>query len=108
VNISLLGVVATGNHPFFSEDRLAFVAVNHLQAGTRLRTRGGITEIESITEFPGRRDVFNLEVDGAHQYYVTDQRVLVHNGNGILPSVDKISIDMEEVFPAIPRKIYVR
>jgi hypothetical protein len=90
-------IETTGNHPFFSEDHLAFVAVNHLQAGTRLRTRGGITEIESITEFPGRWDVFNLEVDGAHQFYVTDQRVLVHNGNGILPSVDKISIDMEEV-----------
>jgi hypothetical protein len=77
-------IETTGNHPFFSEDQLAFITVNHLHPGERLRTREGVTEIESIREFPGRWDVFNLEIDGAHQYYVTDRRVLVHNGNAVI------------------------
>jgi hypothetical protein len=87
-------IETTGNHPFFSEDQLAFITVNHLHPGERLRTRAGVTEIEWIREFPGRWDVFNLEIDGAHQYYVTDQCVLVHNGNAVLggPGEEDLSL----------------
>jgi hypothetical protein len=74
----------TGNHPVFSEDRLDFVPLNQLHSGERLRTRHGVAVVESSGPLHGRWKVHNLEVEGAHQYYVTDQLVLVHNANGVL------------------------
>jgi hypothetical protein len=73
----------TGNHPVFSEDRLGFVRANELRPGERLRTRDGVAVVESVSHDPGRWDVFNLEVESAHQYYVTERHVLVHNANGV-------------------------
>ena len=76
----------TGNHPVFSEDHQDFVSAKVLRPGDRLRTADGAgTVVEAVERLVGRWDVYNLEVDGAHQYYVTGLDVLVHNaeGNGL-------------------------
>ena len=76
----------TGNHPVFSEDHQDFVSAKVLRPGRRLRTADGAgTTVEAVERLVGRFDVHNLEVDGAHQYFVTGLDVLVHNagGNGI-------------------------
>jgi hypothetical protein len=85
-DVRLLGVdglrapiEVTGNHPVFSEDRRRFVPVSELGPGERLRTQDGVAVVESVTHKTGDWEVFNLEIDGVHEYYVTERFVLVHN-----------------------------
>jgi autotransporter-associated beta strand protein len=78
-------IEVTGNHPIFSEDRRDFVKACELREGERLRSRDGIAVVEQLGRKFGKWDVFNLEIAGAHQYYVTERSVLVHNANGLLP-----------------------
>jgi len=77
----------TGNHPIFSEDRHDFVPANSLSEGEKLRTRDGVTVVESIERKHGQWTVYNLEVESAHRYYVTERQVLVHNDNGIFEAM---------------------
>jgi hypothetical protein len=81
-------IEVTGNHPVFSEDRLDFVSVDALNPGERLRTRQGVILVESVEKKFGRWEVFNLEIDDAHRYYVSDRSLLVHNAgpNGVIGS----------------------
>lgn len=71
----------TANHPFWSEDRRAFVPVGWLRPGERVRTKAGTAEIVAVEKRavkPGEM-VYNLEVHGEHVYQVTTSGVLVHN-----------------------------
>ena len=72
---------ATGNHPFWSEDRQAFVPAGDLQPGERLKTadqtRLQVTRMTPRTGLPV--PVFNLEIDAQHVYNVGPDGVLVHN-----------------------------
>ena len=76
-------IEVTGNHPIFSEDQRDFMPTSHLRRGERLRTRDGVAIVESVEHKYGPWNVFNLEIAGAHRYYVTERHVLVHNGNGV-------------------------
>ncbi|MFN7767740.1 MAG: polymorphic toxin-type HINT domain-containing protein, partial [Planctomycetaceae bacterium] len=71
----------TGAHPFWSEDRHAFIPARDLRPGETLRTESGT--LRQITRITPRRGppvaVFNLEVDAEHVYYVSVDGVLVHN-----------------------------
>jgi hypothetical protein len=72
---------ATSNHPFWSEDRQAFVLAEELEIGERLRCENGTDDVRvAAIVFQGRREpVFNLEVWGEHVYFVGQSGVLVHN-----------------------------
>ncbi len=72
-------IEVTGRHPVYSEDRLAYVAVADLDRGERLRTREGVGVVESVSRESGEYDVFNLEIEEVHRYYVSDVDVLAHN-----------------------------
>ena len=76
-------IEVTGNHPIFSEDRQDFTRTTELCPGERLRARSGVAVLQSLTRKFGGWNVFNLEVAGDHQYFVSEQIVLVHNGNGL-------------------------
>lgn len=70
----------TGTHPFWSEDRQAFIRADQLRAGDRLRTADGQTTfVVSVARRAGTEPVYNLEVDVEHVYYVGQAGVLVHN-----------------------------
>jgi hypothetical protein len=71
----------TDNHPFWSEDRKAFIAVGRLRRGERVRTLSGVAEVVGITKRPVKPGeiVYNLEVHGEHVYHVGYAGVLVHN-----------------------------
>jgi len=69
----------TAGHPFYSEDRAAFVPAGGLRPGERLRGRAGPERVASVVERQGRHRVFNLEIYGEHVYQVTTTGVLVHN-----------------------------
>jgi len=74
----------TGAHPFWCEDRHAFIPARDLRLGETLRTESGT--LRQITRITPRRGppvaVFNLEVDAEHVYYVSVDGVLVHNACG--------------------------
>jgi len=69
----------TDNHPFWSEDRQAFIPAGDLQSGEHLRTEdGNILAVTAST--PRVADaVFNLEVNVEHVYFVHSAGILVHN-----------------------------
>ncbi len=70
----------TANHPFWSVDRNQYVTAGELRLSERLRTANDeITRLISVSPRPGRHDVYNIQVDGEHVYYVGNTGVLVHN-----------------------------
>ena len=69
----------TDNHPFWSEDRQAFIPAGELQTGERLRTEDGNLLAVSSSSPRVADAVFNLEVNAEHVYYVTNRALLVHN-----------------------------
>jgi hypothetical protein len=74
----------TDTHPFWSEDRQAFVAVRNLSDGERIRTEAlGVVAVTSISHRPREAWVYNLEVNGQHVYEVSLVGVLVHNANSM-------------------------
>ncbi|HET6326797.1 MAG TPA: polymorphic toxin-type HINT domain-containing protein, partial [Planctomycetaceae bacterium] len=75
----------TDNHPFWSEDRHAFVPAGELRVGETLRTASGNqTHVIAKTTRGVTEDVFNLEVEGMHTYFVGDKGVLVHNKGDLI------------------------
>jgi hypothetical protein len=70
----------TASHPFWSEDRKQFVAARDLRVGENLLLADDTARrVESITLRPTRETVYNIEVDGEHVFYVSEDGVLVHN-----------------------------
>ena len=70
----------TPEHPFWSEDRQAFIPAGDLRAGETLRlVTGNTVRITGITRRGPPEPVYNLEVSNQHVYYVSDAGVLVHN-----------------------------
>ncbi len=74
----------TASHPFWSQDRQAFVSAESLTTTERLRLENGRTAaVTRIEQLPGTQSVYNLEVDGEHVYHVGLNGVLVHNTCGV-------------------------
>ena len=95
VELRVLGqaepIGVTPEHPFWSIERQDFVPVGELRIGETLRTvHGEQTAVESITPRGPPARVYNLEIDGAHQYHVSSLGLLVHNmcAKGAIPNPD--------------------
>jgi hypothetical protein len=74
-------VEVTAEHPFYVLER-GWCKADGLSVGDRLLpfepfSTSVITSLETIV---GATTVFNLEVDDLHNYFITDEGVLVHNG----------------------------
>ena len=82
-------VTATEGHPFWVQDRRAWVAAKDLRPGDLLRTSAGtyvqVTTVRAWAS-PHQR-AHNLTIDSPHTYYVLagDQAVLTHNCGGEVP-----------------------
>jgi hypothetical protein len=78
-------LTGTPEHPFFVPARHDYVAMGTLELGTVLRTTDGTTAtVAGRTERHGDFEVYNLEVEHAHNYFVSPPGsggpgVLVHN-----------------------------
>ena len=77
-------IETTENHPFYTEER-GWVAASELEEGETLHTEDG--DIVTVTYnhdewLKAPIKVYNLEGEGLHTYYVTANRVLVHNQYG--------------------------
>ena len=74
----------TGLHPLYSLDRDDWVQVRDLRIGERLQTAEGGISIVSLEKVRGLHRVFNLEVEGDHEFLVGDAQIRAHN-NKIKP-----------------------
>jgi hypothetical protein len=77
-------VETTPNHPFWDEDRQAWVDAGDLTPGTRLRVAGrGEVTVVSVETRRDQREMRDLTVADTHTYHVIagDHPVLVHNNN---------------------------
>jgi len=71
----------TDNHPFYVEGK-GWVPAIELEAGDELRTADGSIELVlevNIEYIDEPVLIYNLEVEGYHTYFVSDESVLVHN-----------------------------
>lgn len=72
-------VTVTEEHPFYVAG-LGWVISGDLRAGDELAQRdGGSIAITSINVRRADTTVYNFEVAGDHNYYVTEAQLLVHN-----------------------------
>ena len=69
----------TGSHPLYSLDRDAWVQVRDLRLGERLQTAESAVRVEALEKVRGVHRVYNLEVEGDHEYLVGDAWVRAHN-----------------------------
>ena len=69
----------TGSHPLYSLDRADWVRVRDLQIGERLQTAEGAVSVEALEKVRGLHRVYNLEVEGDHEYLVGEAGVRAHN-----------------------------
>ena len=84
-------IETTENHPFYTEER-GWVAASELEEGETLHTEDGSVVTVTYNRDEWLREpvkVYNLEVEGLHTYYVTVDRVLVHNEYNVKSSIDK-------------------
>ena len=75
---------STENHDFWDETRNQWVAAKNLVVGDRLRTdTGASVTVAQTVVVPGSGDMWDLTVDGDHDFYVVTPvaAVLVHNCN---------------------------
>lgn len=69
----------TENHPFWSNNRNAWVALKDLRVNEQLKTRYGVVSIFEIEKVHSSIDVFNIEVFRDHNYLVGKSSVMAHN-----------------------------
>lgn len=75
-------IEVTGTHPIYSATRHEWVPAGELAPGEWLVSKDGRQQVTANHRLPGLQRVFNLEVQSAHRYFVSDARVLVHNACG--------------------------
>ena len=75
-------VTGTPNHPFYVPALCGYVPMGDLAPGMVLQTTNGAATVETVHVRACESTVYNFEVEGAHNYYVADLRVLVHNSCG--------------------------
>lgn len=72
----------TAEHPFYVVGK-GWIKAKELQAGYVLKSSDSkaTVKISSIKELSKAVTVYNIEVDGNHNYFVTSSTILVHNKN---------------------------
>ena len=79
----------TGVHPLYSLDRGDWVHLQDLQAGERLQTKEGTVTVEGLQKVPGIHTVYNVEVEGDHEYLIGDAGIRAHNTCWLAKAVAK-------------------
>jgi len=69
----------TATHRLYSESHKNWMAVANLNPGNQLRTKHGKLVIDRISSMPGTHQVYNIEVQTKHSFYVSSQSILSHN-----------------------------
>lgn len=71
-------ITCTPEHPFYVNG--SWIEAKHLTKGMLLTTLDGhISSVESVELLDKKVKVYNFEVEGNHNYYVSEKGILVHN-----------------------------
>ncbi|MGL4283607.1 MAG: polymorphic toxin-type HINT domain-containing protein, partial [Eubacterium aggregans] len=74
-------ILVTAEHPFYVEGK-GWVTVKELKPGDRLQTSTKEKlKVDAVKAMAQDVEVYNIEVDGNHNYFVTNSSILVHNKN---------------------------
>jgi hypothetical protein len=73
-------IVATRTHPIWSLSREEWIQAADLALGELVQTASGPAAVESLEALYQLRQVFNFEVEGAHEYLVGEAQLRAHNG----------------------------
>ncbi|WPO92150.1 DUF6443 domain-containing protein [Chryseobacterium sp. HR92] len=95
VKISVSGteIICTPEHPFYVNGN--WVEAKDLVKGMALTTLDGKTStIESIKFLDEKVKVYNFEVEGNHNYYVSEKGILVHNDCGLPQLLSRVEGNM--------------
>ena len=82
VHVNEQDITCTAEHPFYVADIDEFVPAKDLKAGqSLLLADGSCAEIDGILveELSAPEATYNFEVEDYHTYYVSEDKVLVHN-----------------------------
>ncbi|MGN6420025.1 MAG: DUF6443 domain-containing protein [Pseudobacter sp.] len=72
-------IFVTAEHPFFVENK-GWVKAANLKSGYRLKDiYGKVVIVNALKRIENQVEVFNIEVDRNHNYFVSGSAVLVHN-----------------------------
>jgi hypothetical protein len=71
-------IEVTAEHPFYVENK-GWVKVKDLQTNYILKTENNKTELVKINILTKEEKVFNIEVEGNHNYFISKSKILVHN-----------------------------
>ncbi len=73
-------IEVTSGHPFYNPETGKWQEIGNFKAGDYVMNKdNNRVRIESIEEIGNKETVYNLEVDGNHNYFVTKDNILVHN-----------------------------
>jgi acyl carrier protein len=72
----------TAEHPFYVIDK-GWIKAKDLQVGNNLKSSDSklVIEISYVKALSETVTVYNIEVDGNHNYFITGSTILVHNKN---------------------------
>ena len=92
---------ATSVHPF-AVDGKGWITVEDLEIGDKIVTHaaGIALTLIAIEPLPGSHDVYNLEVEGEHTYFVGADGAWVHNK--ALETIDSVLPEFPSVTPKNP------
>ena len=82
VHVNEQDIVCTAGHPFYVADLETFVTANDLKVGQNVLLADGtcaVIEEIRVQKLRAPETTYNFEVEDYHTYYVSDDKVLVHN-----------------------------
>ena len=82
VHINEQDIVCTAGHPFYVADLETFVSAKDLKVGQSVLLADGtcaVIEEIRVQKLRAPETTYNFEVEDYHTYYVSDDKVLVHN-----------------------------
>ena len=71
-------IYVTSEHPFYVNKK-GWVKLKDLKVGDECKTKNGLEVVISLDENLVPTDVYNIEVEQNHNYFVTTSGILVHN-----------------------------
>ncbi len=115
VHVNEQDIVCTAGHPFYVADLETFVPAKDLKVGQSVLLADGtcaVIEEIRVQKLRTPETTYNFEVEDYHTYYVSDDKVLVHNmckNDYKLYSqeeiADKYGITVEDFHGKVKRKI---
>ena len=82
VHVNEQDIVCTAGHPFYVADLETFVPAKDLKVGQSVLLADGtcaVIEEIRVQKLRAPETTYNFEVEDYHTYYVSDDKVLVHN-----------------------------